>query len=85
MHAPLYTSRDFKKFRFYEVQDMTQGPADAHAYTCKFAVTSFIEAIDTWLKKKLVESLMKSPFFSIVAKKCEGVGAQEDLNMLPMG
>ena len=59
---------------------MTQGPLNAQ-YTSKFAVTSIIEAINTWLEQKLVESLKKSPIFSILADECEDVSTQEELSI----
>ena len=43
-------------------QHLTQGARNAQ-YMSKFAVTSLIEAIDSWLGQKLLLSLTKSPFF----------------------
>lgn len=61
-------------------QHIAHGPANAQ-YTSKFAVTSLISAIDTWLHRKLVESLKKSPFFSILADECEDVSTNEELSV----
>ena len=59
-------------------QHKPQGPATA-LYTSKFAVTSLIDATDTWLESKRVEdtcSLKKSLFFSILVDDCEDVSTQ---------
>lgn len=61
-------------------QHLMEGPANAQ-YTSKFSVTSLIEAIDTWLDRKLMESLKESPFFSILADECEDVSTQEELSI----
>ena len=61
-------------------QHIAESPANAR-YTSKFSVTSFIEAIDTWLDRKLMESLKDSPFFSILADECEDVTTQEELSI----
>ena len=45
-------------------QHINQNPSNAQ-HTSKFSVTMLIEAIDTWLERKLLTSLMSSPFFSI--------------------
>ena len=58
-------------------QHLTHGPANVQ-YTSKFAPTSLIETMDTWLESKLTEGLKKSPFFSIlhVADEFEDVSTQ---------
>ena len=61
-------------------QHITEGPANAQ-YTSRFSLTSLIEAIDTWLDRRLVESLQKSPFFSILADECEDISSQEKLSI----
>ena len=53
-------------------------PANAQ-YTSKFNTVSMIEAIDTWVERKLLESLKASPFFSILADECQDVSTQEEL------
>ena len=40
-----------------------------------------IEAIDTWVEKKLLESLKTYPFFSILADECQDVSTQEELSI----
>ena len=40
-----------------------------------------IEAIDTWLERKLLTSLMSSPFFSILADECLSICTQEELSI----
>ena len=47
-------------------QHIKQSPANTQ-YTSKFSMTMLIEAIDTWLERKLLTSLKSSPFFSILA------------------
>ena len=46
-------------------------------YTSKFNATMLIEAIDTWLERKLLTSLKSSPFFSILADECQDICTQE--------
>ena len=53
-------------------QYIKQNPSDAQ-YTSKFSVTMLIEAIDTWLERKLLTNLMSSPFFSILADECQDI------------
>ena len=57
-----------------------EGAANAQ-YTSTFSVRSLIEAIDTWLDRKLMKSLKESPFFSILADECEDVSTQEELSI----
>ena len=40
-----------------------------------------IEAIDTWVERKLLECLKASPFFSILADECQDVSTQEELSI----
>ncbi len=37
----------------------------------------FLEAIDTWLDRKLVKSLTSSPYFSVLADECADVSSTE--------
>ena len=55
---------------------LRENPANA-PYTSKFISVSMIEAVDTWVERKLLESLKASPFFSILADKCQDVSTQE--------
>ena len=61
-------------------QHLTQGARNAQ-YTSKFAVTSLIEAIDTWLERNLLLSLTKSPFFYILADEFEVASTKEELSL----
>ena len=40
-----------------------------------------IEAIDTWVEKKLLESLKANPVFSILADECQDVSTQGGLSI----
>ena len=40
-----------------------------------------IEAIDTWLERRLLESLKSSSFFSIMADECKDISTQEELSI----
>ena len=40
-----------------------------------------IDAIDTWLERKLVDSLKLSPFFSILEDECQDISTQEELSI----
>ncbi|XP_064386984.1 zinc finger MYM-type protein 1-like [Halichondria panicea] len=59
---------------------LEQSPGNA-MYTSKFSLTSLIEAIATWLRRKLLKSLRESPFFSILADECEDISTQEELSI----
>ena len=40
-----------------------------------------IEAIDIWIKRRLICSLQESPYFSILADEREDISTQEDLSI----
>ena len=61
-------------------QHIKQNPSNAQ-YTFKFCMTMLIEAIDTWLVRKVLTSLMSSPFFSILADECQDICTQEELSI----
>lgn len=61
-------------------QHIEEGPANAQ-YTSKFSVTSLIEAIDTWLDRKLMVDLLASPYFSVLADECEDISTHQELSM----
>ena len=61
-------------------QHINEGPSNAQ-YTSKFSVVSMLDAIDTWLERKLVQSLKLSPFFSIMADECQDISTQEELSI----
>lgn len=57
-----------------------QGPSNAQ-YTSKFSSVSLIEAIDTWIHRRLVSSLKSSQFYSVLADECQDVSTQEELSI----
>ena len=61
-------------------QHVEHGPSNAQ-YTSKFSSVSLIEAIDTWIERRLMSSLKSSPFFSLLAHECQDVSTQEDLSI----
>ena len=48
-------------------QHINQNPLNAQ-YTSRFSASMLIEAIDTWLDRKLLKSLKSSPYFTIMAE-----------------
>ena len=42
---------------------------------------SFLAAIDNWLDQNFTESLISSPYFSILADECEDVATYEELSI----
>ena len=40
-------------------------------------MVTLLDAIDTWLDKKLVSSLASSPYFSVLADECEDITLQK--------
>ena len=61
-------------------QHVEQGPSNAQ-YTSKFLSVSLIEAIDTWIERRLMSSLKSSPFFSLLADECQDVSTPEELSI----
>ena len=61
-------------------QHVEQGPSNAQ-YTSKFSSVSLIEAIDTWIERRLMSSSKSSPFFSLLADECQDVSTQEELSL----
>ena len=59
---------------------LRKNPVNAK-YTSKFCTVSMIETIDTWVERKLLESLKASPFFSILADEYQDVSIQEELSI----
>ena len=59
---------------------LQENPANAQ-YTSKFSTVSTIEAIDTWVERKLLESLKASPFISILADECQDISTQEEISI----
>ena len=50
-------------------------------YTSRFSVRVLIETIAIWIKRKLMCSLQKSPYFSILADECQDISTQEELSI----
>ena len=59
---------------------LRENPANPQ-YTFMFSTVSMIEAIDTWVETKLLESLKANPFFSILANECQDVSTQEEFSI----
>ena len=61
-------------------KNLGEGPSNAQ-YTSRFSVRVLIEGIDIWIKRKLMCSLQESPYFSILADKCQDISTQEELSI----
>ena len=61
-------------------QHVESGPLNAQ-YTSNYSVVTLLDAIDTWLDKKLVSSLASSPYFSVLADECEDISTAEELSI----
>ena len=61
-------------------EHLTRGASNAH-YTSKYSAVIFLEALDTWLERKQLQSLRSSPFFSILADECQDISTQEELSI----
>ena len=61
-------------------QHINESPSNAK-YTSTFSIAAMIEAIDTWLERRLLESLKSSSFFSIMADECKDISTQEELSI----
>ena len=61
-------------------QHISESPSNAK-YISTFIIAGMIEAIDTWLERRLLESLRSSPFFSILADECKDISTQEELSI----
>ena len=53
-------------------QHLDQGPRNAQ-YVLNFSVVMVMEAIDTWLEQRLLQSLKESSHFTILADECEDI------------
>ena len=58
---------------------INQGPSNAQ-YTSSFSLRMFVQAIDTWVERKL-QSLKSSLFFSVLAVECQDISTQEELSI----
>ena len=61
-------------------QHIYESPSNAN-YTSAFSIAAMIEAVDTWLVRRLLQSLRSSPFFSIMAHECKDISTQEELSI----
>ena len=61
-------------------QHVEEGPRNAQ-YTSKFSAVMLLEAIDTWLDRKLGESLNSSSYFSVLADECVDISTTEQLSI----
>ena len=61
-------------------QHVEKGPQNVQ-YTFKFSALMLLEAIDTWLDRKLMESLRSSPKFSVLADECVDICTTEELSL----
>lgn len=46
-------------------------------YTSKFSAIMSLNAIDTWLDRKLMDNLASSPYFSVLADECDDISTTE--------
>ena len=53
-------------------QHLDKGPRNAQ-YISIFSVVMLLEAIDTWLEQRLLQSLKESSHFTILADECEDI------------
>ena len=49
--------------------------------TSKFSAVMLLEAINSWLYRKLIESLKSSPYFSVLADECVDISTIEELSI----
>ena len=61
-------------------QHLDQGPRNAQ-YVSNFSVVMLMEAIDTWLEQRLLQSLKESSHFTILADECEDITTAEELSI----
>ena len=61
-------------------QHINSHPLNAQ-YTSRSSATMLIEAIDTWLERKLLQSLKSSLCFAILADECQDISYQEELSI----
>lgn len=61
-------------------QHISQGAKNAQ-YTSNFSSVMLLEAVDTWLERKLLLSLRSSPHFSILADECQDIITHEELSI----
>lgn len=62
------------------LQHITEGPLNAQ-YTSKVSAVALLDAIDTWLFKRLTDSLKSSTYFSVLADECQDISTAEELSI----
>ena len=65
-----------------ELQVFVENASRKAVYTSRGAVVDFIEALETWVEESILKRLQKSSVFSVVANKCTGITAVEELSVL---
>ncbi len=59
------------------VKHLSDGPSNA-LYTSRLSASVLI---DIWIKRKLIYSLLESPYFSILADECQDISTQQELSI----
>ena len=59
---------------------LSEGPSNAQ-YISRFSARVLIEDTDIWIERKLMCSLLESPYFSILADDCQVISTQEELSI----
>ena len=59
---------------------LSEGPSNAQ-YTSRFSARVLIGAINIWIERKLMCSLLENPSFSILAEECQVISTQEELSI----
>ena len=61
-------------------QHVKEGPQNAQ-YTSKFSAVMLLEAINSWLDRKLIERLTSSQSFSVLADECVDISTTDELSI----
>ena len=61
-------------------QHVEERPRNAQ-YTSRISAVVLLEATDTWLDMKIVDSLKSSPYFSMLANMCVDISTTEQLSI----
>ena len=61
-------------------QHLDHGPHNAQ-YTSNFSIVMLLDAIDTWLDQRLIQSLKSSPYFTVLADECQDITSAEELSI----
>ena len=62
-------------------QRVTQRPSNYSINRQSFYLFTLIEAIDTWIDRRLMSSLKTSPFFSLLADDFQVMSTQKELSI----